>query len=158
MPIHEKLNIFLLKLNRYILDAREMPVLSMFLKIKSQLMTRFATKIEKIEEMPSPLCPKIRKMKLFKLEDWANNCYPMEAGKGFFNVTTGQFQVDILKQRCSCRKWQMTCIPCHHSITCFRHERISPESMVHTCYSVANIKLCYNEVIMSCRDSRGGKR
>jgi hypothetical protein len=48
--------------NNYILDARELPILSMFEKIKCQLMTRHYNKSKELaNEMTSYLCPKIRK-------------------------------------------------------------------------------------------------
>ena len=48
--------------NSYILEARELPILSMFEKIKCQLMTRHYSKRKKLEnEMTSSFCPKIMK-------------------------------------------------------------------------------------------------
>ena len=48
--------------NKYILDAREMPILSMIMKIKDQLMTRVYNKQKDVHDKWSgPICPKIRK-------------------------------------------------------------------------------------------------
>ena len=47
---------------KYILDAREMPILSMIMKIKDQLMTRVYNKQKDVHDKWSgPICPKIRK-------------------------------------------------------------------------------------------------
>ncbi|XP_010240776.1 uncharacterized protein LOC104585551 [Brachypodium distachyon] len=46
---------------RYILDARELPILSMLEKIKNKLMTRFYSKNKECEEWAGNICPKIRK-------------------------------------------------------------------------------------------------
>jgi hypothetical protein len=47
--------------NKYILDAREMPILSIFEKIRCQLMTKYYNKQKELEQMQGPVCPKIRK-------------------------------------------------------------------------------------------------
>ena len=47
--------------NKYILDAREMPILSLFEKIRGQLMTRYYNKQKELEQMQGSVCPKIRK-------------------------------------------------------------------------------------------------
>ena len=58
-----------------------MPIVSMLEKIKNQLMTRFYTKNQEVEEMGGTVCPKIRK-KLVKFEDLSNNYFALSAGKG----------------------------------------------------------------------------
>ena len=48
--------------NKYILDAREMPILSMIVRIKDQLMNRMYNKQQNVHnKWPGPICPKIRK-------------------------------------------------------------------------------------------------
>ena len=58
--------------NKYILEARELPILSMITKIKEQLMTRIYNKQKDVmEKWPGPVCPKIRK-KILRNSEWAN--------------------------------------------------------------------------------------
>ena len=66
-------------MDRYILDARELPILSMLERIKGQLMQRHYTKQIEAEKMEGNICPKIKK-KVDKLTDWANTCYVEGAG------------------------------------------------------------------------------
>lgn len=47
--------------NKFILDAREMPVLSMLKQIQDHLMIRYFTKNEEFEEWGGSVCPKVRK-------------------------------------------------------------------------------------------------
>jgi hypothetical protein len=101
--------------------------------------------------MGGTVCKKIMK-KVAKLVDLSNNYTPMPAGKGVFGA--GKYEVNIEKKVCSCRKWQLTGIPCQHGIACLRHERKSPEAEVHECYSILNFKLAYDEVIMPTKDER----
>jgi hypothetical protein len=107
-----------------------MPVMSMFEKVKNQVMTRYYTKNQEVEEMGGTICKKIRK-KVAKLVDLSNNYTPMPARKGVFGA--GKYEVNIEKKVCSCKKWQLTGIPCQHGIACLRHERRSPEAEVHEC-------------------------
>jgi len=55
--------------NKYILEARELPILSMFEKIKCQLMTRIVNKQNEMrQKFQGTLCPKIRKKILKRSE------------------------------------------------------------------------------------------
>jgi hypothetical protein len=67
-----------------VLEAREMPILSILEQIKTQLMTRYYNKEKEVGDMwQGPICPKIR-TKLNKNTEWANTCYAQPAGKGIF--------------------------------------------------------------------------
>ena len=100
-----------------------------------------------------PICPKIRK-KIAKNTEWANTCYALPTGKGIFQVRSmdTQYIVDIVQKQCDCRRWDLTGIPCSHAISCMRHERISPESVVHECYSSARYPIIYGPKIWPCND------
>jgi hypothetical protein len=140
--------------NKYILEARELPILSMFERIKTQIMTRHYNKQKELEsELSGAFCPKIRK-KVAKNAEWANMCYALPSGQGVFQVQVRDYQhiVDIAAQKCDCRRWQLTGIPCSHAIACLRHERIPPESVLPTCYSVDTFKRAYASNIWPCKD------
>jgi hypothetical protein len=68
---------------RYILEAREFPVLTMIDRINQQMMTRVCAKQDEGEKFPVPICPKIA-TKLTKFVDLAAKCYVLPAGSGFF--------------------------------------------------------------------------
>ena len=79
--------------NKYILEVRELPILTMLQRIKGQLMTRHYNKEKEMLEQwndSAIVCPKIRK-KLLKSAEYANNCYAVPAGKGVFQVQSGDF-------------------------------------------------------------------
>ncbi|WVZ62371.1 hypothetical protein U9M48_012129, partial [Paspalum notatum var. saurae] len=139
--------------NKYILEARELPMLSMLERIKQQLMTRYYKKQQEVAEFVGTICPKIRK-KVAKFAEFANVCYVMPSGSGVFQVLDREFQyiVDIGSRTCDCRKWNLTGIPCQHAISCLRHERIPPESVVHDCYSIESFKMAYGTNIKPCKD------
>ncbi|CAN6218996.1 unnamed protein product [Urochloa humidicola] len=140
--------------NKYILEARELPILSMLQRIKSQLMTRHYSKQEEASKwLDMTVCPKIRK-KVAKNVEYANTCYVLPAGKGIFQVQSreNQYIVDIYKKQCDCRRWNLTRIPCSHAISCLRHERIPQESVLSHCYTVAAFMEAYEHNIWPCND------
>jgi hypothetical protein len=117
-------------------------------------MTRHYTKEKEVGDMwQGPICPKVRK-KLQKNTKFANTCYALPAGKGIFEVQgrNNKYIVDINLKQCECRRWDLTGIPCSHAISCLRHERISPESMVSNCYSTSSFLLAYGNSIWPCKD------
>jgi len=98
--------------NKYILEAREMPILSMLQGVKQQLMTRYYSKQEELSGFVGTICPKIRK-KVAKNTDYANVCYALPVGQRIFQVheREKQYVVDIRSKECECRRWQLTGIP-----------------------------------------------
>jgi len=145
--------------NKYILEAREMPILSMPQRVKQQLMTRYFSKQKEYEGFVGTICPKIRK-KVAKNAEFANVCYALPAGQGIFQVheRDKQYIMDIRSKECECRRWQLTGIPCQHTISCLRHERIPQESVVHECYSVQAFQRAYENIILPCKDMETWER
>lgn len=138
--------------NKYILEARELPLLSMLERIKGQLMTRYYNKQKEMEEKwQGPICPKIWK-KVSKNADIANNCFILPAGKGIFYVQHKHFSyiVDIQTRHCGCRRWDLTGIPCCHAISCLRNERIPAESVLAACYTTEAYLNAYGYHIWPC--------
>jgi len=146
--------------NKYILDARELPILSMLERIKGQLMTRFYNKQKEVNDnWTGPVCPKIRK-KLLKNSDYANLCYVMPSGKGIFQVQCkgADYNVDICNKTCDCRRWDLTGIPCNHAVACLRHERIPAEEVLPICYSTKTFSKVYGFNIMPCADKNSWEK
>jgi hypothetical protein len=124
MPLNNHSGVF----NSYILEAGEMPMLSMLETIFHKIMRRIVSKQKEAESMTGTICPNIRK-KLYKFTEWSANCGVEDAGNGIYHVTTIEkqriFNVDMVAKTCDCRKWQLSGIPCHHAIACCRSRRIS---------------------------------
>ena len=124
-----------------ILDARELCVLSMWEQIRCTIMNRVYEKLrEANDKWAGTLCPKIRQ-KLRKNQDFAASCFATPApvqGMGVFEVVSNQntYVVELSKRECTCRRWQLTGIPCSHVLSCLKHERIKPDLMVASCYKV----------------------
>ena len=132
--------------NSYILDAREVPVLSMVETIFYKLLKRIESKQRESEKWSSRICPKIKK-KMDNFLEWSKNCIITPAGNYLYAVKSHEWEqdyvVDMQKRTCDCKRWQLSGIPCHHVIACCSKDRINPENLVHSCYSVATFNNAY---------------
>jgi hypothetical protein len=102
-------------LERYILDVRELPILSMLERIKQKFMTRFYNKQKELKDFVGTICPNIRK-KVSKFADLANVCYVLPSRSRIFQVVDRdhQYIVDLAAKNYDCRKWNLTGILCQH--------------------------------------------
>ena len=134
-----------------------MTVLSMleyiFYKIMQRLVSKQRDAIEKWAGQR--ICPKNKK-KLDKNTKFATNCHVPEAGQQKFRVQSGNssYTVDLCLHTCDCGRWQLSGVPCGHSIACCREERIDPELMVHDCYTVENYMKAYGYTLVPLRDPK----
>jgi hypothetical protein len=138
----------------YILEAREYPVLSMLETIFYKIMHRNVNKQKEAETWPGTVCPKIKK-KIDKLTEWAAKCSAKHTGNGIYHVKSLEIEksniVDMKGRTCDCNRWQLTGIPCHHAIACCRTDRISPDKLVHSCYTIETYKKAYAYNLMPLR-------
>jgi hypothetical protein len=103
--------------------------------------------------MEGTITPKIRD-KLRKNTEFSRDVEVSPATNRVFGVESHgrNYVVELNLRSCSCRRWQLTGIPCSHAIACMRHDRIKPESMVSNCYSVATYMQAYGGQIFPLRD------
>ena len=78
----------------------------------------------------------------------------LPAGVGVFQVLVREYHhiVDLTAKTCDCRRWQLTSIPCRHAVSYLRHERITPESVLQSCYSLEAYNNAYAHSIWPCKD------
>jgi hypothetical protein len=81
-------------------------------------------------------------------------CEAKPSGNGVFEIMerSTPYIVDLQKRTCSCRRWDMSGIPCWHAVSALRHDKISPESYVSACYSIQRYCKAYEHIIWPCRD------
>lgn len=94
--------------NRYILEARQLLILSMLQMIKCQHMTRHYKKQKQAENFNGSICLKIRK-KVAENAEYINTCYALPSGNGIFQVQSRDvvYIVDIVGRQCKCRRWDL---------------------------------------------------
>ncbi|KAK5772415.1 hypothetical protein PVK06_048703 [Gossypium arboreum] len=135
--------------NKIILEARDKPILTMLEIIRRKVMTRLVSMREAAEKYPGPLCPRIQK-KLFEIVSQSNNIWPVYARNEKYEVDCGlgnKHVVDLLNSSCSCRKWDLSGIPCKHAVSCMQLLAVSPETYVNTCYTVTTQLNIYSHLI-----------
>ncbi|CAK8567519.1 unnamed protein product [Lathyrus sativus] len=84
------------------------------------------------------ICPRVQlaleKNKKFA-ESWSPTWYG-DDDMAIFGVTSGieTYYVNIKEGTCACRKWDLTRIPCSHTITCIWHNKKHLEEFVYEYY------------------------
>ena len=134
--------------NSYVLQARDKPIISMVEMIRKKLMRRYQQKREGIRSCSSRLCPRAVE-KLESIGEEASHCLPTYAGDGFFEVECHlkQYVVNIHRNTCSCRRWDLTGIPCPHGFAAIVYDGRNPEDFVDWFYTIEAYQKAYSPVI-----------
>ncbi|KAL0379239.1 UNVERIFIED_CONTAM: hypothetical protein Sradi_3229400 [Sesamum radiatum] len=137
--------------NMMILDAREKLILTMLEWIREFLMRR----LQENRDMAAAkwrgrICPRVKKIIEKNVEKVAD-CIPLKSDNFHYQISCfdgSQYAVDLSKHSCSCRKWDLTGIPCKHAISAICNKKDDPEDYVTDCYSVQTYKRVYASAIM----------
>ncbi|WMV43843.1 hypothetical protein MTR67_037228 [Solanum verrucosum] len=132
----------------YILDARDKAIITMLEMIKNKLMKRMYKKREWIAKSDSSICPKIVKKlnKISKEVIWFKTDYsggPRVSvdGPGGVNI------VDMKAKSCTCRRWELTGLPCPYAFACIIGNSERVEDYVDTFYTIETFKNVYSHYI-----------
>lgn len=114
---------------------------------------------EAIDKWTWILCSKIAK-KLKKSVDFAKTCIAYPSGSKVVQVMGHEhtYKVELGTCTCTCKRWQLTGIPCSHGVVAARHERIKPETMVDDCYIMKYYVKAYGHSIWTVRDKKFWKK
>lgn len=134
--------------NKWILEARFSPIISMLEKIRRKVMTRISDQINKSARWNTLICPGILK----KLNVYINEsafCHAISNGSEKFEVKhhDNRFIVSLEKKECSCRYWQLSGQPCPHAISCIFSKTNGLDSYIAECYSVDSFKKIYEHCL-----------
>ena len=138
--------------NRQLLDARDSPIISALEYVREYLMKRIVIVQKVIEKCEGPLTPAATKLFNFTKEASAN--YKVDWNGGDLYQVKGpwgeQCVVNLNARKCSCRKWEVSGIPCRHVVACI-HDMADndmdvglPESWVHKSYTLETWKEVYS--------------
>ena len=110
-------------------------------------MTRFQANRQMIMKVESKLCPKIRK-RLCKEKFACSKWLACWASRTKYEVKNRieSFTVDLEEKKCSCRKWDITSIPCYHAIFCIFFNREDAKNYVNACYKRTTCIDCYDPI------------
>ncbi|GMI76239.1 hypothetical protein HRI_001293200 [Hibiscus trionum] len=154
---HSKFDLLLNNLcesfNKMILEARDKPILTLMEMVRCKIMNKFAKKVEDAQKIVGTLCPKIQK-KVDKFIVQSVRCWPRNAGGNRYEVPAGhddQHIVDLGAHSCSCRKWDLTGIPCIHATTTILMRGERPEAYVNNCYKKETQLQIYSHMVKPLR-------
>ncbi|CAK8544972.1 unnamed protein product [Lathyrus sativus] len=137
--------------NREILECRDKPIITLLEGIKHYLTKRITSQKELMNTYTGDICHKIQLL-LEKNKKHAECWTPTWHGGddlSIFGVTNGieTYSIDLKKQTCACRKWDLTGIPCSHVISCKWQNKKKPEDYVSEYYRKSFFNNSYSHII-----------
>jgi hypothetical protein len=135
--------------NGVILKARQKPIIGLVEDIRLYLLRRFEACREGIKKVEGDLCPNIRK-KLSREKLNSGQWESRRAGNGNFEVCCGavQYIVNLKEKNCTCKRWDLSGVPCCHAISCIFSQREAAEDYVDQCYKISTYVACYDPIVM----------
>ncbi|XP_012852538.1 PREDICTED: uncharacterized protein LOC105972143 [Erythranthe guttata] len=118
--------------NGMIIKARDHPIISMLELIRLMLMKRIHQQRDLVSKSSSILCPKIQFM-VDELKKKAMEYMVEWNGHDQFEVIGAfheKYTVHLGEKTCSCRKWDLSGIPCKHAIAGMFYMHYKPEDYV----------------------------
>lgn len=133
--------------NSSIRKYRDLPIITMFRELHKSVMKRIQVRRDKLAARDTVICPSALK-KLNKAIQFAGNCVVSWSGGTTYLVkcTEGghELVVDLSKKTCTCRKWDLTGIPCYHACACIAVKNDPWEMHINSCYSKDMYMKLYN--------------
>ena len=104
--------------NRYILDERNKPIVTMLVGIYDKKTVRLDEKREGLRQSSWEITPTYGE-KLEMMKKFARNCVSQRADDGLWQVSSGDYsyEVNLAQRTCSCRKWDLSGLPCNHAVS-----------------------------------------
>ncbi|KAI8573354.1 hypothetical protein RHMOL_Rhmol01G0270400 [Rhododendron molle] len=134
--------------NKAILCARDKPILTMLERLRTYFMNRLEEKRKFATKWVDDLGPKIHK-KIEKIKKYGDFIIVPCGGQEFEAraIRGGQYTVNLQAQTCSCRRWDLTGIPCEHAATVIAREGGRPEDYVSAWYHKHSFLASYNHIM-----------
>ncbi|XP_071700149.1 uncharacterized protein [Rutidosis leptorrhynchoides] len=132
--------------NRWLVDARDKPIITALEYIREYLMKRIVNVNKMISKCEGPLSPYGTKM-FDKIKHEASKYTVLWNGAHQYQVSgphQDQCVVDMELKVCACRRWEITGMPCKHAVAAINIMGINdekvrdPERWVSEVYSVDN--------------------
>ncbi|GJS21174.1 putative RNA-directed DNA polymerase, eukaryota, reverse transcriptase zinc-binding domain protein [Tanacetum coccineum] len=141
--------------NRQLLDGRDVPIITCLEFVREYLMKRIVNVKKVISKSPGPLTPAATK--LFEAIKHKATFYTVLWNGRIKYQVSGPYEdqcvVDIKEKNCSCRKWELTGMPCKHAVSVINEITITnadvrvPESWVYSSYWVSTWAKQYSYTI-----------
>lgn len=134
--------------NRWILEARELPVIQVIEHIHSKLMSEFESRRTKSHAWYSVLAP-TAETHMVEAVSRASAYQVLRSDDVEFEVISAEqsYIVNIGKHYCSCQDWKLYGIPCSHAVAALLSYRKDVYAFTEKCFTVANYRETYAEQI-----------
>lgn len=134
--------------NRWILEARELPIIQVIEQIHSKLMGEFEERRLKSSSWLSVLAPSAEKQ-MVEAINRASIYQVLRSDEVEFEVLSSERSdiVNIGTHSCSCRDWQLHGIPCSHAVAALISCRKDVYAFTEKCFTVASYRESYAEEI-----------
>ncbi|KAL0367541.1 UNVERIFIED_CONTAM: hypothetical protein Sradi_3644200 [Sesamum radiatum] len=138
--------------NASILEAREKQIYSMLEWIREFLMARLQqNKDRAARRWKGKICPRIKKILQKNGDKGSFDCIPIKANDIHYEISCfdgSRCTVDLQTHTFSCRRWDLSGIPCKHAMSSINSQRLDAEDFIAECYSVATYLRVYQPCIM----------
>ncbi|KAI3677231.1 hypothetical protein L1987_86854 [Smallanthus sonchifolius] len=137
--------------NAKLVEGRDKPIISALEYVREYMMKRISSVSMVIDKCKGPLTPTATKM-LEAIKKDAEDYTVMWNGE-VYQVSgpwSDQCVVDITDKSCSCRRWELTGLPCKHAVAVIWYMALhgqgigSPETWAHSCYKLETWKKVYS--------------
>ncbi|KAL2484727.1 MuDR family transposase [Abeliophyllum distichum] len=121
--------------NKVVLDDREKSIVTMLIDMHISCMKQIQCRRDKMRREVGPLCPKIHAKLVNNMEMASGSQVDWPGGTQWYvRSRDGEFVVDIDSRTCTCRKWDLTGIPCGHACAAILEKMGQPIHYVLDCY------------------------
>ncbi|CAK9145011.1 unnamed protein product [Ilex paraguariensis] len=134
--------------NRWILEARELPIIQVIERIHGKLMAEFEECRSKSKSWFSVLAPSAER-RMNEATDRASTYQVLRSDEVEFEVLSSERSdiVNIGTHSCSCRDWQLYGIPCSHAVAALISCRKDMYAFTEKRFTVASYRETYSEEI-----------
>ncbi|KAJ4716053.1 Protein FAR1-RELATED SEQUENCE like [Melia azedarach] len=130
--------------NRWILEARELPIIQVIERIHSKLIAEFEARRVKSNSWFTVLAPSAEK-RMIEAINHASVYQVLRSDEVEFEVLSAERSdiVNIGTHCCSCRDWQLYGIPCSHAVAALISCRKDVYAFTEKCFTVASYRETY---------------
>lgn len=141
--------------NGTLLEARKKSIISLFEHIKRDMMVRIVRKRQECSKWRGNIGPNIWKI-IGKNSEVASKCVVRFNGDAGYEVDLGEdrFIVNLEDKRCTCRRFDLSGIPCAHAICAIRDLRANVEDYVSSWYHQDIYRLAYGYALQPIPDKK----
>ncbi|XP_058749010.1 uncharacterized protein LOC131621966 [Vicia villosa] len=138
--------------NSVILDSKGKPLVTMLEEIRTYLVERWAKNRMRFQDVSgNEILPNIRK-KLEITSNFTNMWLVRMENEHIFEVRhlenpAETFSVNLKDLRCSCRRWELTGLPCVHAMASMKSRNFKVDDYIPDYYRVSTYKTVYKHVL-----------